>query len=389
MIDPMIERGDLPHLAALRREGASGTLTSLFPIQSPRIWNSIATGKRPSKHGIVAFAHPDEQRVLRLYLGSDRKTLALWNIVSHAGLSVGVVNWWNTFPPERIDGVMVSDHLHASEIAGREEIAHAKGTPHGALTYPESWEARLLPLLDVEGSPVGIDDPFAGNDALPHADLMRDRLVQAFRDDAAILRMARAVEESERPDVMLVFFPGIDRVSHFLWGMIESPDLYPEDLRPTPEGRAAGRAAFEAYHAYTDALLGRLMEPYGPQDLIMVVSDHGFEHGVDLGILTGVHRTREALDGVIFARGPGIAPGTTIHDASVLDVTPTLLAWLGLPVGDDMDGRVADFLEVDQVRHIPTHDTRPVEWLETAPSGSDERILEDLRALGYFEDEAD
>ena len=78
--------------------------------------NSIATGKKPSKHGIVAFAWKDEEGTPHLYLSSDRKTHALWNIASEAGLTVGVVNWWNTYPPERVRGVIVSDHSLALEI---------------------------------------------------------------------------------------------------------------------------------------------------------------------------------------------------------------------------------------------------------------------------------
>jgi predicted AlkP superfamily phosphohydrolase/phosphomutase len=387
VMEPLFEKGALPHLAKLRSEGVSGPLRSIMPLQSPRIWNSIATGKEPEKHGITAFARLVGPRQLRLYLGSDRKAHALWNIVSDARMTVAVVNWWNTFPPERINGVMISDHLQPGEIEGREEIAHASETPSGALIFPESWTRRLTPLLDIEESPVAFDDPFKGNDRLPHIGLSGERLSRSFRDDGTILRLAREVEEAEVPDVMLVFFPGIDRVSHFLWGMVEPGDKYAENLRPTAEGRAAGLRAFERYYEYTDALLGVLFDRYGPEDLVMVVSDHGFEAGNDLGILTGVHRSESALDGVIFARGPGIASGEPAGATSVLDITPTILAWLGLPVGDDMDGEVAPFVELEQVARVASHDVSPVDWLETAPSGSDERILEDLRALGYLEDE--
>ena len=47
----------------------------------------------------------------------------------------------------------------------------------------------------------------------------------------------------------------------------------------------------------------------------------------------------------LFARGAGIAPGSDSGTPSVNDVPPTILAWLGLPLGEDMDGRVTSFLE--------------------------------------------
>jgi predicted AlkP superfamily phosphohydrolase/phosphomutase len=387
MIEPLLESGALPHLAKLRDEGVSGPLHSLMPLQSPRIWNSIATGKRPDKHGITSFARVDENESLHLYLGSDRKVHALWNIVSDAGKSVAVINWWNTFPPEKINGVMVSDHVHEHEVKGREEIALASETPTGATIYPEDWEARVTEMLATEEPSLPFPNPFTENTQLPHSTEIMDRLSGYFDDDGFFLRVALEIEAEDQPDVMLVFFPGIDRVSHFLWGMIEPPDLYPKNLRPSPSERKAGIEAFRKYYEYTDAMLGALIERYTPNDLVIVVSDHGFEHGIDLAMLTGVHRSEKAKDGVIFARGAGLPRGEVIDGLSVLDITPTILAWLGLPVAEDMDGRAARFVGDERVARVATHDDKPVERLGSAPSGSDEKILENLRALGYLEEE--
>jgi predicted AlkP superfamily phosphohydrolase/phosphomutase len=387
MLEPLLDRGALPHLAKIREQGVSGPLRSIMPLQSPRIWNSIATGKRPEKHGIVSFAHFDEEKSLQLYLGSDRKVHALWNIVSDAGMSVAVINWWNTFPPEKVNGVIVSDHLQSHEIEGREQIAYASKPPSGALTYPEHWEPRLAKLLTTDGSPIPFDDPFAENDRFDNAKETREQLSSYFRDDGVILRLALEVEAAEHADVTLVFFPGIDRVSHFLWGMIEPHEYYPEFVRPSPSEYEAGIEAFERYYEYTDAMIGALVEAYGPNDLVMVVSDHGFEFGNELGMLTGAHKTEKAQDGVIFARGAGVLQGPIRGELSVLDITPTILTLLGLPVGEDMDGRVADFAGAERVARIETHDTSPVERLGSSPSGSDERILENLRALGYLDEE--
>lgn len=387
MIEPLLEKGLLPHLARLRDEGVSGPLRSILPLQSPRIWNSIATGKRPGKHGILSFAYADKDKKLHLYLGSDRKVHALWNIVSDAGLSVSVINWWNTYPPEKINGVMVSDHIRASEVENREDISGASETPTGALIYPQHRQSRLMSLLAIDKPPISFDNPFAGNDRLPHPIMNGPRLSSYFREDGDILRLALEIESTEQPDVMLVFFPGIDRVSHFLWGMIEPPDAYPEGLRPSPSERKAGAEAFKRYYEYTDALLGMLFSRYSADDLVLVLSDHGFESGVDFAMLTGSHHSQKAQDGVIFARGPGIAARTSAGKISVLDITPTILTWLRLPIGNDMDGSVAGFLGGEPVARIETHDSSPVEWLKPAPSGADEKILENLRALGYFEED--
>ena len=89
---------------------------------------------------------------------------------------------------------------------------------------------------------------------------------------------------------------------------------------------------------------------------------------------------------MVFARGPGIAAGQRAAGMSVNDVSPTILAWLGLPLGQDMDGKVAAFLAPSRpVRSIATHDVGEVERIGGSASGSEEEILDQLRALGYIE----
>ena len=52
--------------------------------------------------------------------------------------------------------------------------------------------------------------------------------------------------------------------------------------------------------------------------------------------------------------GQGIEAGVTIQGGSVVDITPTLLYLLGLPLGQDMDGRLlTDVLEESLVRSQP------------------------------------
>ncbi|MDB4433187.1 alkaline phosphatase family protein [bacterium] len=381
---PMMEEGGLPNLSDIARDGVAGPLRSFLPLLSPQIWNSIATGKTPAKHGIVQFVRKDDDGALRLFRSDDRKVHALWNIVSDAGRIADVVNWWNTYPPERIRGVMVSDHLFVTEIEGRRRIGGAVSAPTGPVVFPESWLPKLSALAEEGDIPVPFENPFFGNEQLP-AWVLGNHLTRWFLQDGAVVRFALEVEASNHPDLLMVLLTGIDRVSHALWGNLEPADLYPEMLRPSPSERAAGVAALRRYYEYTDALIGALLERYGPDDLVMVVSDHGFEAGIQLDNLTGVHVSEKALDGVIFARGSGIPRGGSSGDASVYDIAPTILAWMGLPVGMDMDGKVAAFIGMSTVERVATHDTGPIERISTEPSGVNDALIEQLRALGYVE----
>lgn len=384
--DPLQKQGRLPTLAALARQGTSGPLRSFLPLNSPAIWTSIATGKRRGKHGIASFVRSDKQGKNRLYQSTDRRTHALWNIASSAGLSVGVVNWWTTYPVEKVRGILVSDHAVPGQAEGYKALFNASGETGAQVVFPQRWGEKLSALLADDCNLTDIRDPFLGNEALPKW-VARENLSNSFQRDDLITRIALEVESEIQPDLLMVFLPGIDRISHSLWGVLEPAHLYPPPYQPTDSEREAGREALYRYYEYTDALIGRLVERFGPEDLVMVVSDHGFEAGAGrrLTTTTGLHHSKRALFGVIFARGPGIPAGARAVAVSVLDITPSILRWLRLPVARDMDGAPARFLETPAVEPITTYDRSPIEHLGNGSSSREQEILEELRGLGYME----
>jgi predicted AlkP superfamily phosphohydrolase/phosphomutase len=387
VVGPLLEAGRLPNFASLAQRGVHGTLRSQHPINSPPIWNSIVTGVSPKKHGISTFAFKDEDGARHLFLSTDRKVPAVWNILSAAGFSVGVVNFWNTYPPDRVNGVMISDHVLAREVEGRAMIAASDKPQAGTTVYPETWAERIEALLDSSEPLTGVPNPFLDNDALPHW-LKKKDLVRRYEEDTALARIALEIERELRPDLLMVLLPGVDRVSHHLWGNVEPPEKYPPRLRPSDAERAAGLAALHDYYRYVDEILGLLMADFGPDDLVLVLSDHGFEAGTSLMVLTGAHDTDEAIDGILFAAGAGVAPpGGAPGEIGVRDVTPTLLAWFGVPIGDDMDGVPMPFLAASKrAMRIASHQGTPIEKVTSAASGAEDEIIERLRSLGYLEE---
>ena len=391
---PLVRFGAMPNLARMAAEGASGTLRSFPPLRSPRIWTTIATGKVPEKHGVLGFVRQEQDGSRRLFRSSDRTAHALWNIASAAGLRVGVVNWWTTQPPERIEGVMVSDHFIAGYAKRMGKLFGTEGRPDASPVFPVEWRGAVDRIAARIDPPVAFENPFAGNDGLPRW-AVAEQLSYHFAYDASVARVAISIEEAIAPDLLMVLLPGIDRVSHVLWGSLEPESLYPEPLQPSRAERAAGTQALRRYYEYTDALIGRLIASSTESDLVVVVSDHGFEGGVPklaeggrFGGLTGMHESPRARDGVLFARGPGITAGTKARGVTVNDITPTILAWLGLPVADDMDGRMAEFLSTEQraeVGRVATYDTGPVDRLRDEAAATDSAVIEQLRALGYLE----
>jgi hypothetical protein len=333
---------------------------------------------------VLSFARKLETGGRRLYRSSDRRTHAIWNIASDAGLRVAVVNWWTTHPPERIEGVMLSDHVFPEEIAELGDYMSAQTESGGDVVYPPAWRDRVRELLDAQEPLATIANPFEPAAELPPG-VDGEYLERRLRFDATLVRIALAIEAELRPDLLMLLLPGIDKASHFLWGNLEPEDFYPEAQRPTAAQRAAGAEALRRCYVYTDALIGLLLERYAAEDLVMVVSDHGFEAGLAFGGITGIHKTPAAREGVVFARGRDVRRGASTEGVRVVDVTPTLLAWLGLPLARDMDGAPASFLEVPSRTPIDSYDTTPIERVgETSPE-TEQRLIEELHELGYLE----
>mgnify|MGYP001444098931 CR=1 FL=1 len=104
----MLRDGSLPHLARFMRQGVYGRLNTLRTPQSPVVWASVATGKIPDKHGILGFTRRNNEGNRQLYNNGDRKTKAVWNILSDYGKRVAVIGWWMTYLVEQINGIMVA-----------------------------------------------------------------------------------------------------------------------------------------------------------------------------------------------------------------------------------------------------------------------------------------
>ena len=392
LVGPMMDEGRLPNLARLARDGVSGRLKSQQPLLSPRVWTTIVTGKMPSDHGIGGWVWSDPNGRIHLFESLHRRGAALWNIASDAGLQVVTVNWLMTYPPEVINGVMVTDHALPAESEKRRKFADRfakmahnrglddEGTESAPLILPTSWGKRLWPLL-YSIKPLTHPNPFDTNEELKGVAL-RLELSHFYWNDQRATRAALELEDELHPDVLLVLLQGIDRVSHSLWGTLH-PDTAPG---LTKRQRQAGAKALRHYYEIADSLVGRLVARYDSRDLVMVVSDHGFEFvpGKGTHAWGGTHETDKALHGILFARGAGLPRDRTAEGISVNDVTPTILAWLGLPVARDMVGQPLKQLE-REVMYTESYDYIAIERVGEGRSGVEAEILQQLEALGYID----
>lgn len=109
LIDPFVEEGLLPNLESIMKEGVRAKLNSTILSHSPPAWTSFATGKNPGKHGILGFTKmsPDSYE-LKLVYGLHNKAKTLWEMLSEKGKKVIVMNIPMTYPPKRVNGLLIS-----------------------------------------------------------------------------------------------------------------------------------------------------------------------------------------------------------------------------------------------------------------------------------------
>jgi predicted AlkP superfamily phosphohydrolase/phosphomutase len=392
ILDPLMKRGLLPNLQKIRAAGATAPLQSIQPSSSPVIWTSIATGKSPDKHGITFFVRfpTGEAGKPSPVSRTLRRGKAFWNIVGESGLDVAIVGWFVTWPVEPVNGRMVSDRAHWGAVDDRNTF------PPGSLTdvpVPTMDEARAaLPrFMKHDFDPAVLLEP--GEDPKAQLEyLIFDRFVRAYMRDLYYVRAAdHILRDGELPRVFALYLRGTDDVQHGFWKFME-PQWFADV--PAEQIESFGKV-IERYWQWTDEQVGKVMAFYeGKNPLVIVVSDHGAgpavgQYKIDVPEylhLSGAHRDT----GILMAAGPGVRKGVTLKSASVYDVTPTLLYYLGLPVGDDMDGRVLKRLLTKpyasrRVKTVPTHDD-PSAVAEThVESPVDDQALDHLRSLGYID----
>lgn len=246
-----IDEGRLPNLAGLMREGVHGELASTIPPISAAAWASFSTGLNPGKHGIYHFRqHVPGTYRQKIATGGDRKGKSLWRILSDHGKKVIVVNIVMTYPPEQVNGFLVS----------------GLDSPGTGSNYTCPAELREELGQAVRGYVIEPDlAQFA----------RRDRYDLVYRNIISCLEARNAAVEylldKYEYDFFAVNFRATDLVQHHFWKFInEAHPLYDE-----AQAREYGHCIRSVYEKL-DRIVGELLTRCDDQTTVVVMSDHGF-----------------------------------------------------------------------------------------------------------------
>jgi len=391
VINPLMDQGLMPTLEDFVNHGVMGNIATLRPILSPMLWNSIATGKRADKHGILGFMEPDPQTGgVRPVTSTSRKVKALWNILTQRGYKSHVLGWFAGHPAEPINGISVSDLFPYAVGPLDKEWPVPPGAVHPESLRDTFAKLRMHPA-EVTEAAILPWIPKAGQ-----IDQEKDKGLQSFAkilsENCSIHNAATWILQNEEWDFLAVYYNGID---HFCHGFMH---FHPPQLPGIPEDK------FEIYkevvngaYRFHDMMLETLLQLAGPDATVILCSDHGFhsDHLRPMGIPNepAGPAIQHRPFGIVCMKGDHIKQDERIYGATLLDITPTVLTLFGLPVGEDMDGRVLvqAFDEPPAITRIPSWENEAGECgmhpsdLRMDPAAA-QAVLQQFVALGYIQE---
>lgn len=363
--------GRLPNFGRVLDAGAVMHLATLHPTSADAVWAAVATGKLPQKNGVrsagsyrfprggdpilllpdFCFSHVMVRfgfLIEQSHTSATVRARTLWDIVGAAGVPVGVVGWPLTFPAPAVRGYLVSDTYHRL-------ISTPSGIDDPSAVYPPDIQADAFQAVEAVGS---------DEEPVIRAAALEPRYLTPARTDRMYERIARDLAVTRPTLLTTVRYQSLDAIGHYFL-RYANPTGFGD---VTDEERRRFGSVLEQHYALIDAAVGRAIASLGADDLLLVVSGYGME---PMGVLkrllervvgdpelSGTHEA--APDGFLMAYGGPVVGGRRSTRASVVDVVPTVLYFLGLPIGRDMDG----YARTDLFQR-PLTDARPITYIPT------------------------
>jgi predicted AlkP superfamily phosphohydrolase/phosphomutase len=252
LLFPWAKEGKLPNIAELINNGVSGNLRSTIPPMTAPAWTSFMTGKNPGKHGLYHFiARPTKNYEYTPVSAKDNHARTIWSILSKSNKKVGVMQVPMTYPPEKVNGFIVS----------------GLGTPgpESEFTYPKGLKEKLLNDLKFK---------------LQSTEIYRRSNEEKFLADLEQTErkkevVTRHLMQGYDWDVFMVVFQTTDIVQHFFWKYMDTG----HPAYDAGEARKYGNAILNCYQLM-DNIIGNILkdveEDVDDNITIIIMSDHGF-----------------------------------------------------------------------------------------------------------------
>ncbi len=258
LLDPLMKEGRLPCLAELVSQGAKGGLESTIPPVTASAWSSLYTGRSPGRHGVYDFRRrmgTDSTHRPWVTLGSVGGP-KMWDIAATRDKRAGLVNLPLTFPPVPVKGYVIGG---MPVPPTRDEI----GLPGGLVDEIVRETGGYISDVDLlRGESPDVTDPekcFEFVEQVGRAVDSRGKAMQYLMEKYPV-------------DLTACVLVAPDRLSHLFWQV-----LMPEnDASPLKRWEQELRERMFEVLGRMDRVVGELAGRMNPDDLVVVVSDHGF-----------------------------------------------------------------------------------------------------------------
>lgn len=248
VIQPMVEAGRLPVISSLMNSGSWGELRSTILPVTPPAWASFMTGKNSGKHGVYGFyATQDGSYETKMVSGRSIRAKKIWDYLDKE--KVGLVDIPMTYPPEPINGFMISGWPVPSD--------------DNIFTHPPELHTEVIR----EVGEYWIDKTFA---SLPRNSII-DGIANLYRYTKMRRDAALYLLKNKGPfDLFVIVFRGTDFVQH------EAFKFFDEDYcRANPEAAAKYKDLIYQFYERMDQTVGELVSGMGENAVTIIMSDHG------------------------------------------------------------------------------------------------------------------
>ncbi len=327
LIRELIVDGRMPNLAAMIAAGTSGVVQPVEPPLAPLAWTSLATGLQPDRHGVLDFIQGRASS--DIVTSAARRAPALWDIASAFGRPATVVNWWAAWPPTQRDTAvfdtpvdLVPGAIYPPRLG---DIVTPVLIPESTIDYRQV--ARFINVTENE-----FRSEIASRNPRDPVIAMRSILAKTWSDH----RAAIALFKRQKPMLTMVMYDGTDEVNH-LFGAYHPPKRL---AVPFEEYRRYWPTVAN-YYSEIDRLIGEWIKVLPADTTLMVVSPYGMTWGMARPSQPPAGRSALAdhrRPGIFVAIGNRIVPSQLRRPLRVEDITPTILAILGLPESSEMNG---------------------------------------------------